>query len=64
MTKYIEVCPKCGSINIGSQGYRILNSFCKDCGYGEKSPGTNTKTFFPEVDETKLEQFRKDLKNG
>ncbi len=64
MTKYIKVCPKCGSINLGFQGYRILNGFCKDCGYGEKGPGANTTTFFPEVEETKLEQFRKDLKNG
>ena len=63
--KYIKVCPKCGSTNItvytkaGTFSGEILSEYCKDCNYGYTSGG-----FFPELKESKIGEFRKQLKEN
>jgi len=56
--KYVKVCTKCGSIDIGVQkrGLDMLNmeSKCRDCG---------KVAVFPEVDIDKVAEFRKQLKD-
>jgi len=60
---YLKVCPKCGSTNIGhhvrfaSTYGSDLAYYCKKCNYGYMSNG-----FFPEVEESKIEEFRENLK--
>lgn len=61
--KYVKICPKCGSTNItpytksGVIFGENLVDYCKDCYYGYGKSG-----FFPEVEESKIEEFRKKLK--
>jgi len=85
MVKYIKVCPKCGSENIGQEMDRISRGidsdkpskweYCKDCGHGLRGYPARQSDFsressfsfsksFPEVREDKLEEFRKELKEG
>lgn len=56
---YIKICPKCGSTRISpyshwgtSQG-EVLHSYCENC---------NWKGFIPEIEESQVENFRKELK--
>lgn len=53
--KHIKICPKCGSTNVSYSmiGPTPKNDLCKDC---------NIEGFFPEVEESKIEDFRKKLK--
>ena len=59
---WVKVCPKCCSTDIlpytkaGLSEGEILIDFCKNCNYGYPFGG-----FFPEVDKSKLEWFRKNL---
>ena len=58
MDKYIKICPKCGSTNvtIPSAGLDIaltVPDYCRDCGFRGR---------FPEVEESKTEEFRKKIK--
>lgn len=52
---YVKVCPLCGSTNITHRivGYGTT-LVCKDCRY--------ENTFFPEVEDSKVEEFKKNLK--
>ena len=55
---YVKICPKCGSNHINSftqrytVGTEIYNDNCKACGY---------KGIFPEVNKSKIEEFRKEI---
>lgn len=61
---YIKICPKCGGTNIGSLAVGGTNfgvplvDYCKDCYYSYPSG----RAFFPEIEESKIEDFRKKLK--
>ena len=63
--KYLKICPKCGSTNVstytkaGVMAEELLD-YCKDCYYGYQ--GVEGGSFFPEVEESKIEEFRKELK--
>lgn len=64
--KYIKICPKCGSTNIGQvkdichyQAGAILTDYCLDCNYGYPHGA-----HMPEVEESGIEEFRKKLKGG
>jgi hypothetical protein len=54
--KFVKICPKCGSLNIscGNLGRQPI-LICSDCGF--EIIGN-----FPEIEETKIEEFRKHLK--
>ena len=60
--KYVSICPVCGSLDIradnsspGFVGYGApLRSICCSCGY--------SAYVFPEVPESKIEEFRKNVK--
>lgn len=58
--KYIKICPKCGSTRIGFRGITksILINFCEDCKYG--LPTGNA--IFPEIKESEVKKFKKQLK--
>ncbi len=63
MNKYAKVCPNCGSTNIGlwATDAGVWN-FCKDCGFGREF-----STFggsFPEVEVSKIDEFRAELKKA
>ena len=56
-----KICPKCGSVDVQidnsmhGSAYGLPSVFeCKDCGF--------TSSFFPEVDEKEIEEFRKKIK--
>jgi hypothetical protein len=56
--KYFKICPHCGSLNvkIPPAGFDIkmtVRDYCEDCG---------NKGIFPEIEESKIEEFRKKLK--
>ena len=57
--KYVKICPKCGSTNIkmppaGMDIKMTLQDFCEDCKFWGN---------FPEVKESEVEEFKKELKN-
>jgi len=57
--KFIKICPKCGSINItippAGLGLKISQlDYCKDC---------KNQDIFPEIEEDKVEYFKKVLKD-
>ncbi|MBU2590200.1 MAG: hypothetical protein KKA65_00820 [Nanoarchaeota archaeon] len=57
--KFIKICPKCGSTNITipPSGLDLKMSqpdYCKDC---------KNRGIFPEIEEDKVEYFKKVLKN-
>jgi fused signal recognition particle receptor len=62
--KFVKICPKCGSTDIEIEETNPakikygapLNSFCKSCGF--------RNVVFPEVEEDKIEEFRKDIKKA
>ena len=58
---YIKICPKCGSTNITSEtgryhiyGAQEYKDNCQDCGYSG---------IIPEVEKSKIEEFKKEIKN-
>lgn len=57
--KYVKICPKCGSLDIGLYQPMMLSIgidegwFCKDCNY---------RGIFPEIEKSEIEVFRKKLK--
>ena len=53
--KFIKICPRCGGKNVsyGMVGPTPMKEICKDC---------NIEGFFPEVAESKIEDFRKKFK--
>jgi hypothetical protein len=66
MTKenYIKICPKCESTDIAintdmftGQGGAFFSDYCKNCNYGYPYG-----SFFPEIEESEVETFRKELK--
>ncbi len=62
----IKICPKCGSTNIVSEISPTSGStgfFCEDCKYGENPKHSKMGNFFPEVEISDVEKFRKDLNN-
>jgi len=59
-TKYIKICPKCGSIDlpIKTNFFEMLMPTpekCKKCGYAG---------LFPEIDVNEIENFREKLKKN
>lgn len=55
---YVRICPNCGSTNVYSEGRYIewgpdTSFVCKNCGF---------LGIFPEVKETEIEEFRKELR--
>ena len=60
---YKKICPKCGSTDIipwtkyGLTEGELLIDYCKNCYYGHPNGG-----FFPEVEESQIEEFRDELK--
>ena len=54
---YLKICPKCGSVNITQwvKEEKLL-CHCKDCYYGYLSGA-----LFPEVEESMVGEFRKNL---
>lgn len=62
--KFIRVCPKCGSIDVETEKDNAakvrfgapLNYVCKSCGF--------KNTVFPEVEEDKIEAYRKEIKEA
>ena len=57
--KYIKICPQCGSINVkmppaGMDIKMTQRDFCEDC---------KARGIFPEVEASKIWDFRKKLKN-
>ena len=62
MNRYVKVCPKCGSTNIGwgdKTRYGATKDICKDCGYGQ----LDFKLIpFPEVDNKDIKKFKENLK--
>lgn len=59
---YVKICPKCGSINIGtgSRSYSGPRDFCKDCGFPDNE-ATNFSNF-PEIEINKVKEFQKEIK--
>jgi predicted nucleic-acid-binding Zn-ribbon protein len=64
MTKYITVCPKCGSTNISAQGVYTPSDYCKDCGYGKAHLSSVSNIIFPEIDIEEIENFKKEIKKN
>ncbi|USN45295.1 MAG: hypothetical protein H6502_04540 [Candidatus Woesearchaeota archaeon] len=62
MAEFVKICPKCGSINLGTENthYHIWNC-CLDCGYGSKTLGRK-EHFFPEVSLEELEEVQNQLR--
>lgn len=59
MMRYVKICPRCGSIDIGvpKRGMDLVDmrSLCRSCG---------NIGVFPEVEIEKVEEFKKSLKEG
>lgn len=61
--RYVNICPDCGSINLSQDKTTItlagatLLTFCKHCQYGY-----GKGNFFPEIEISKVEEFRKKIK--
>ena len=56
--KYIKICPQCGSIKVklppaGMDIKMTVTDYCQDCG---------NRGIFPEVDTSKVEEFKKKLR--
>ena len=56
--KYHKICPQCGSTNVkippaGMDIRMTFQDYCEDCG---------ARGMFPEIEESKIEEFRKKLK--
>ena len=62
--KFIKICPKCGSINLGLTGFNVMVEYCKDCGYGKLENKTKIQSFFPEVEIKELKEVQKEIKDG
>lgn len=60
---YIKVCPRCGSTNARFSDLKIdagpMGDTCEDCGFGDAGNSVS----FPEVVKSKLQYFKKALKN-
>lgn len=62
--EYIKICPNCGSTNVSSESYNIgIRDVCKDCRYGsiQESLFINDLIYFPEILESDIEEFRKEV---
>lgn len=61
--KYVKICPKCGStdvqVDFSNASFAIGSPVSHNC----NSCGT-VGMVFPEVEESKVEEFRKKLKGG
>ncbi|KYC45497.1 MAG: hypothetical protein APG12_01031 [Candidatus Methanofastidiosum methylothiophilum] len=61
---YVKICPNCGSINVSSESYNIgIRDVCKDCRHGsiQESLFINDLIYFPEILESDIEEFRKEI---
>jgi transposase-like protein len=62
MKRFVKVCPRCGSTNIGAF-FESPQNFCQDCSYGNalvtQSLGMQS---FPEVAEDQVAEFQAEVK--
>ncbi len=66
MEKEIKICPKCGSTNIGSEGFdSFVYDFCMDCGFQGRYSKINKKEAiiktFPKVKSSELKKIQKEF---
>lgn len=64
--RFVKICPRCGSLNIGTASGGIsVHDFCKDCNLGSlNEPSTAFPGFtsnFPEVKMSEVDNFREGL---
>jgi len=62
--KFVKICPKCGSTNLGLTGFNVLIEYCGDCGYGQSENKTKIQSFFPEVEINDLKKVQKEIKDS
>jgi ferredoxin-like protein FixX len=63
-SKYIKVCPNCGSTQVSSESFNIgVRDICLECGHGsiKESLFVTDLLYFPEIREKEIESFRKEL---
>ena len=64
MHGYIKICPNCGSTDVSVESFNyMVRDICKECGYGsiKESLFINDLLYFPEILESDIEEFRKEV---
>ncbi len=64
MKGYIKICPNCGSTDVSVESFNyMIRDICKECGYGsiKESLFVDNLIYFPEIPESQIEEFRKEI---